>query len=303
MDSTTGPFKTSPVPSTYDKPNGSYTRLVDAVGCPQGSRSLSCLKQVPIAQLMNVSNTMYDAVLNKLLWAAAPAPGNMVNEISSKRIAQGNFLHIPIIAGSNLNDGSMFSTSLSGLNLTGAAQDQAFQQFVLAGLIDTSRVTPDVLNEITQLYPANDTIGAPYNTGDSLFDRGSAYYGENSYLAPRRRLFQAAAGKQDLWAYYFTEFLPGESKRLGVRHGSELKLLLGPTPSDTEADFTNTFFDFWLNFVTDLKPGPAWPKWTAQSKQVLQLKRDNITVIPDDFGNLNRTNYLNSAKVLEETIR
>lgn len=66
------------------------------------------------------------------------------------------------------------------------------------------------------LYPANDSsLGAPFNTGDSLFDRAEAWYTDNMYLAARRLLFQKAAPLQPLFGYFFREFIPGNDPTLG----------------------------------------------------------------------------------------
>lgn len=65
-----------------------------------------------------------------------------------------------------------------------------------------------------------------------------------------------------------------------VSHGSELALLFGPVP-EVETDFANQMLDFYINFINDLNPGAPWPQYTSQTKQVLQLMRNNVTAIPD----------------------
>ena len=42
-----------------------------------------------------------------------------------------------------------------------------------------------------------------------------------------------------------------------------------------------------------------WPTFDLKDKKVLQLKRDNVTLIPDYFD-LEMTNFLNTAEVLNE---
>ena len=83
-------------------------------------------------------------------------------------------------------------------------------------------------------------------------------------------------------------------------HGSELALLFGPVPAAVEDDFANQMLDFYINFVNHLNPGgesidarrdfsvsqvipslAPWPQFMAKSKVLLQLKRGNVTVIPD----------------------
>ena len=85
-----------------------------------------------------------------------------------------------------------------------------------------------------------------------------------------------------------------------VFHASELSLLFGPVPNAIEDDFANQFTDFYVNFITDLEPGckhiqltiqstpidipllkAEWPQFDPINRHVLQLMRDNITVISD----------------------
>ena len=97
-------------------------------------------------------------------------------------------------------------------------EDQAFNNFIGNLILDNRTLTADVLDKIDELYPANDPAnGAPFNTGDSLFDRAEAWYTVNMYLAPRRLFFDKAAGmsSQPFFAYFFDEFIPGNDPTLG----------------------------------------------------------------------------------------
>ena len=98
--------------------------------------------------------------------------------------------------------------------MSGSAEVAAFEQFVKASQIDESKVTQDVLYDIVNFYPAN-TEQLPFSTGDSLFDRAVAWYGDSMFLAPRRRFTDAAANLQPVFAYFFTEFVPGDSPKMG----------------------------------------------------------------------------------------
>ncbi|THH07976.1 hypothetical protein EW146_g9143 [Bondarzewia mesenterica] len=292
MDSPVGPFKNSPPPSTFDLPGKPFDLILNATGCTAGPRAFP---------LVNFSNLMIEQTLNNQFWEPTVAPGSFVPVRASTRIADGEFLHVPMIAGTNLNEGATFSDTLFGLNLSLSAEDATFDEFVKESVIDQSKVTSDVLTEIKTLYPANDSSqGVPFNTGDSLFDRASAWYSDFMFLAPRRRFFQQAAPLQPIFGYHFREFIAGNNPILGVAHASELPLLFGTvSPAANETDFGNTWLDFYINFINDLNPGSAWPRYMLGSKQLLQLKRDNITAIADDF-HMEMTDFDNSAEVLDE---
>jgi len=300
-DSSAGPFHSAPFAAQYDEPGMPYARLVELVGCPSGSASLSCLQQAPFETVLNATNFLLGVVLNQQLWyPTVGPPGSFVPVRPSEKIASGDFLHVPILWGTNLNEGTVFSHSVLGLpQMSPADEDARFDEFIGGTLLDNRTLTPDVFNEIHKLYPANDSsLGGAFNTGDSLFDRAEAWYTDDMYLSPRRLFFDKAAPLQKLFAYFFTEFFPGENPVDGVSHGSELGLIFGGAPA-SETNLANTFTDAYINFITDLNPGSFWPQYNLEDRPVLQWMKDNITIILDDF-NLAKTDFLNSVKVLGE---
>ena len=90
-----------------------------------------------------------------------------------------------------VNEGTTFSASLRNLNLTGAAQLAALDGFVRGSAIDESKISTEVLDRIHQLYPASPP-SLPHATGDELFDRGAAWYGDNMFLSARRRFVNSS---------------------------------------------------------------------------------------------------------------
>lgn len=179
-----------------------------------------------------------------------------------------------------MNEGTLVSAVLRNLGLTDQAQDTAFDDFVRNVVIDNTTITQNVLNRFKDLFPANDpTLGMPFNTGDSLFDRGEAWYTVQTFLSARRFFFEHGASHQPMFAYYFTEFIPGSDPTLGgkllttagqvtepnweicaVFHASELEFIFGTEslPS-VENEFSNQMQDFWINFVNELDPGGVFP--------------------------------------------
>lgn len=114
------------------------------------------------------------------------------------------------------NEGTVFSQVVLGLDTPPPEEDAAFTQFIQELIIDPSTITQSTFDTLVELYPANDSsLGAPFNTGDSLFDRSEAWYTDNMFLSARRLLFQKAAPLQPLFGYFFTEFIPGNPVDLG----------------------------------------------------------------------------------------
>jgi len=299
-DSSTGPFKSAPFPQQYDAPGKPFARLLSGTNCAAGPGAVACLRKVDFQTLRNLSNAMIDDTLNGQLWQPTIAPGSLFPKRPSKVIESGDFARVSYLAGTNLNEGNTFSHSTLGVPHTPSQEDALFDNFIGNLILDNTTLTSDVLNRIHQLYPANDSsLGAPFNTGDSLFDRSAAWYGDNMFLAPRRFFFDRTADKMPMFAYHFREFLPGDPVVDGVSHASELGLLFGTNTAPSEVGLANNFTDSYINFVNDMNPGAFWPTFNAKRPEVMQIMKDNITLIPDDF-NLEKTNFLNTAEVLNE---
>jgi hypothetical protein len=52
---------------------------------------------------MNISNTLVTSTFNYQLWQPTIAPGSFAPVRGSAKIASGDFVHVPVIAGTNVS--------------------------------------------------------------------------------------------------------------------------------------------------------------------------------------------------------
>ncbi|KAG6877443.1 hypothetical protein C0993_007251 [Termitomyces sp. T159_Od127] len=219
-ESPVGPFKTSPPASVYDEPDKPFAKLLANTGCSAGPDAIACLQAVPFDTLLSISNSMISVVLNNQLWQPSIGPpGSFAPTRASTLIEAGEFRHdVAYLAGTNLNEGTSFSVTLLPMNAearTPRESDELFKTFIQALLIDNSTVTEPTFERLFELFPTSTTREIPFATGNELFDRGEAWYGDEMFVAPRRLFFEHAAPVQDVYAYRFAEFIPGNNITLG----------------------------------------------------------------------------------------
>jgi hypothetical protein len=81
-----------------------YARFVAAAGCSNSTDSLDCLRRLPLFVLNNV--------LNKTEFNSGWGPafdGDFIARLGSEQLADGSFVHIPVISGANTDEGTAFS--------------------------------------------------------------------------------------------------------------------------------------------------------------------------------------------------
>lgn len=119
------PSKSSPQPSTYDESGKPFDALLKATGCPADPTAVTCLKAVPSEVhfllfdppcvlnhsqiLVNISNTLVTSTLNHQLWQPTIALGSLAPIRASAKIASGDFVHVPVIIGTNVSQVSHWS--------------------------------------------------------------------------------------------------------------------------------------------------------------------------------------------------
>jgi acetylcholinesterase len=81
-----------------------YEALVEAAGCTGSSDSLQCLRDLPLFVLNNILNTTdFGSGWNPTI------DGDFIARLGSEQLADGAFVHVPVISGANSDEGTAFS--------------------------------------------------------------------------------------------------------------------------------------------------------------------------------------------------
>ncbi|KAK0455225.1 extracellular triacylglycerol lipase precursor [Desarmillaria tabescens] len=222
-------------------------------------------------------------------------PSGLFPDLPSHLLSTGQFARLPFIAGTNLDEGPLFS-----------APTQDYTEEVIRSIVNSNYSPPaiptDVMNELMDLYPDDPAEGSPYNTGNETFGlspgfkRISAIFGDLAFNSQRRLWSQTTAdvGVKS-YAYRFTQRLSSTPAYLGVPHAGEIPFIFGEVAAMNETTpvvaLSTVMIDYWLSFATSLDPNdgfgsqrPTWPQYTASDQALLQISADNLTVVPDDFN-------------------
>nr|POF23971.1 pyrethroid hydrolase ces2e [Quercus suber] len=227
----------------------SYQQVLANFSCANAPSPIDCLRKVPGADLLayiDENEVEFPPVINDGTYIASDALPS---------ITSGKFANVPILLGTNANEGRVFleiaglfngqSTvdavlSLTGLNISG------IEQSLLA------RYAADIVND-------GDVLIAQIVT-DLIF------------TCPTQTLASAvqAAGRQPVWRYRFDGVFPDVSlfPNAGAYHTVEIPEVWGTYPlsnqygnaTANQIALSRYMQGAWASFAKQPSAGPGWPK-------------------------------------------
>ncbi|KAG9093119.1 hypothetical protein FRC07_011531 [Ceratobasidium sp. 392] len=286
-----------------------YDDVVAKTGCNTARDTFECLRKLDLDTLQKVHVGTYTfppeliaAYVNyPAAWGPATHPGDdFLPEASTKLVKAGKYANIPIISGSNLDDGTWFTNNPETADdivtyLTAAYPGQDYE-------LDATAT-----KKLLEFYPTDLSEGSPYGTGNETFGRAAQYkraaslVGDLCCTAPRRHFTQdAVARNRKVWSYLFSQPITGGMAALyGTYHAAEIPYIFKKLPEVATAgdnEISDRIIQYWTNFAHYLNPRPdnsslpAWPRYD-NGKKMLQLKAGNYSIILDTYRT-EANNYL-----------
>ncbi|SHM22238.1 carboxylesterase/lipase family protein [Cryptosporangium aurantiacum] len=243
------------------------TALAAKLGC-RGATVLTCLRGKPAAAIRSASTSSSTSL------TYAPASGGPVlpTDIETA-FTQGKFQDVPLLQGTNHDEGRLFILSLG---LSGLGPD----------LYPTAvrRATGSLADEIIARYPLS-KYGTP---GDAL----GAIVTDATFSCPALRTNQSASKRTEVYAYEFNDPnapLPKIGNYpLKATHAAELPYLfemerLGGLP-ETAQQLSREMVAYWTSFAIDGDPNadgaPKWGTFSPSGSAMQALVPQGSTALP-----------------------
>eukprot|EP01120_Amphizonella_sp_Union-15-10_P001841 TRINITY_DN11986_c0_g1_i1.p1 TRINITY_DN11986_c0_g1~~TRINITY_DN11986_c0_g1_i1.p1 ORF type:complete len:525 (-),score=65.73 TRINITY_DN11986_c0_g1_i1:51-1625(-) len=239
-------------------------------GMSDPAQQIACLRSIPTDEVEKYSRSYCDPLVT-CCWSPT-IDGSEITESPQVLASQGKFYKVPILLGTNLNEGSIFTKVPFTLTPAQYAQDilQSYGN--------------DLGSKILQQYPASDFTSPWYAL--------SFIFRDQFMTCPARRTARWFSPYVDVYLYFFTHPIESIIKidpYIGVFHGSELGFVFNVPDgiysglpfffTEQETHLQSEFVSYWTNFGISLNPNSEittfWPKYNQTSDVNL-----NLNVIP-----------------------
>jgi para-nitrobenzyl esterase len=242
-----------------------------------GADSLAALRAKPADDLMKATGFQ----------TAANVDGWLLPQDVYTIFAQGKQNDVPVIIGSNADEGTMFTpASVKAASLRESA---------------ARRFGPDA-EAFLKLYP--------FTTDEEAWEAQAASMRDQVFGWEMRTWarMQTKTGKSKVYLYFFSRVPPGQNRVRGAYHGAEIAYVFGnleiapfavsgngqPRPwQDADHKLADAMSSYWVNFATNGDPNRKgllkWPAYQAKDDLVMGFG-DNIEVKP--LPHQNALNFL-----------
>jgi para-nitrobenzyl esterase len=239
------------------------TALGTALGCTDASTAASCMRSKAPSDVLQ-GLTLRDETIGPTGYMWGPIVGDVeLPQLPSAAIKAGTFTKVPLLLGTNLNEGQLFTALYFGT--LGATDAQGIVTWMF-GAANASAILAQ--------YPAANYPSPKEQVADIFTD--------GAFTCPTRRLARGvsgAGGKVFLYqfTYPFQVMLAPGAK---AAHGFELPFVFGndfygTRLNESQLPLSATIQGYWTRFAAVGDPNggsaPPWPTYSASSDDNLQL--------------------------------
>jgi para-nitrobenzyl esterase len=230
-------------------------RYATALGCGNDASTLACMRAKSPAEVLAALPAI-EGVLSQGERYGFTVDGDALPDTPDARTASGAGQHVPILLGTNADEGTIF---VAALPITGDVAYRAYVHGVFPGA-------------------AGDAVLAEYPSTSYASPKAAlaALVTDLVFACPaRRKARDFAKSAVDVYLYQFTE-VPSYAKMLalGAFHGSEIDFVMGTlrdrttsTATAEELALSDAMLGYWSRFAKSGDPNgggaPPWAKYDA----------------------------------------
>lgn len=267
-----------------------FNDLLNRTNCTTALDRLDCLRKVPVQTIQNIFNT------TSLQSGWSPiVDGDFIQRWGSIQLKEGAFVKVPILDGTNSDEGNSFAPRpvdteadfaafVTNTSLSNPLPEWWLSEALAAYPDEPAYWVPNVAELGNYTYP--DPYGAH-------FRQASAYFGDVYFQANRRGACEAWASRGiPAYSYRFNTRPAGYDWNAGVMHFTEVAFVFDNTQGLGYDDLHGSVNPFlnkpksyvqlaglmsrsWASFIHDLDPNyagknastPAWPKYDLKNPQ------------------------------------
>ncbi|KAJ6579632.1 Alpha/Beta hydrolase protein [Mycena vulgaris] len=224
-----------------------FTKFVQLAGCGDrgiDSAKMACLRAASTNTIAVAGHDTHANLTSSLFPFGPIADGSFIRERPVEAFRNGNFIRVPVMFGSNTNEGSRWSAELPNpnANTSSATATETVYNF-LAGQYPTL-TQASFQTAIAQFYPLSDY-------GGSFSLQGQQMYGEMRYICSAAMITRAAhVAGLNAYQYHW------DNPTLGSNHADELDAFFNGDQifdADDEA-LAIAMRQYWTSFVTSGVP-------------------------------------------------
>lgn len=262
---TTIPYMLSLANGSIDQAFRTGKKLSANLGCDKNKDIIACMRKKSADEIIAASDIREDIVFGTEGLMFGPVfDGWLFPDDPKKLLIEGEFYNIPIIIGSNKDEGNLFIPDDFSIEkykkwLVRTFKDSSNEVFSKFKVENNQELRPVVNRLITVL----------------------------SFAQPARLLAKSFANKNgNAYLYQFTRVAPAskEEEKMGAYHGIEMPYVFGHiTNSKDERDISlsDAIMQYWVNFARTGTPDsltlPEWPAYDTSSGKYIGFG-DQITI-------------------------
>lgn len=280
--------------------------IAAALGCSQSSSAaaVSCLRALTVPQILAVQNAITSQSSIASLTAFFPnVDGVLIPQEPVLSLLFGQFNHVPLLMGTNHDEGRLFVALDFDLNplagpLTAAEYPTAVAAIAAAAAAEGGSSNPQLIAKITgeilKEYPLSH-----YSSPDLAL---SAVFTDSAFSCPSNLALELTSFQVPTFGYEFNDehapmaLLPPVTFPYGATHTDELQFLFpfGTNLTAGEQKLATTMKAYWTTFAANGNPNlagqPFWPPFSIffDDDQSLKPARPGVEF---NFANAHKCNF------------